>query len=140
MKNMDGCIFCNIIKKEKPAYIIYQDNLVTAFLDINPVAKGHTLISTNQHVEKLNNLIDDEVSNALMKALLIVTNKLIKSGLCSDYLIVQSNGNLAEQDIMHIHFHIIPRHENDGVLLKLDTDQEEKSKENLLDTFKSLVT
>ncbi len=57
-----------------------------------------------------------------MQTLVDTANRLVKAGICTDYSIAQSNGKCAEQDINHLHFHILPRHEDDGVVFKLDTD------------------
>lgn len=118
-----NCIFCQIIKGSKPAKIIDQNERVTVILDINPVADGHLLIIPNEHIEKLHDVQNAETVAALMTAMIEAANKLIDAGICTDYSIVQANGVYAEQSIEHLHFHIIPRHENDGVIFKLDTDQ-----------------
>lgn len=135
---MENCVFCNIINKKLPGYIIYQNEWVTAFLDINPVSKGHVLIVPNKHVEKLHEIENTETANALISSLNTIANQLIKAGLCTDYSIVQSNGKYAEQDINHIHFHIIPRHKNDDVVFKLDTDKIAAHRDNLIQVFNQL--
>lgn len=135
---MKNCVFCNIVNKELPAFIINQNEWITIFLDINPVSSGHVLIAPNEHIEKLHEIESTETANALMNALIATANQLVKTGLCTDYSIVQSNGKYAEQDIEHLHFHIIPRQKDDGVVFKLDTDKIAALKENLIKIFDQL--
>lgn len=118
-----SCIFCQIIKGSKPAKIIERNERVTVILDINPVAEGHLLVIPNEHIEKLHDVQNAETAAALMTAMVDAANKLIDVGICANYSIVQANGIYAEQGIDHLHFHIIPRHKNDGVIFKLDTNQ-----------------
>ena len=129
---MEQCIFCGIVKKEKSAYIIYEDEIVTAFLDINPIALGHTLVIPNKHFARLDAINDEKVMQGLMSALVKVSNMLVKAGLCEDFTVLNDNGVNAQQDIMHIHFHIIPRHRNENIELKLPTNKEIATKEKLL--------
>lgn len=137
---MEDCLFCKIVRGEIPSRTVYQDQHVTAFLDIHPVALGHLLVIPNVHMEKLHQLHDSQVAQSLMTALAELSNRLVTRGFCENYSIVQSNGRLAEQDIRHVHFHIIPRHENDGVEFKLDTHSEARLSTQLDDSFQKLTT
>lgn len=132
LKVVEQCIFCGIVKKEKPAYIIYEDEMVTAFLDINPIALGHTLVIPNKHFARLDAINDEKVMQGLMSALVKVSNMLVKAELCEDFTVLNDNGVNAQQDIMHIHFHIIPRHPNENIELKLPTNKEIATKEKIL--------
>lgn len=128
---MDNCIFCKIVREEIPSYTIYKDELATAFLDINPVALGHTLVIPNKHFDRLDNINDVEVMQGLMNVVIKVSNMLIESEICTDFTILSDNGENAQQDIMHTHFHIIPRHQNEIIELKLPTNKEIANAENL---------
>lgn len=113
---MDDCIFCKIIKGELPSKKIYEDNLVIAFLDINPVKPGHTLVIPKVHTLDIQT-IDD---NSLMVIMKIVKkiSKAIQEKLNADgYTILQNNG-IAE-DVKHFHIHIIPKYKND-IKMSLD--------------------
>lgn len=110
---MNDCIFCKIVKKEIPAKIIYEDDVVMAYLDINPVQTGHTLIIPKTHYKDLDD-ISEETLNHIMK---IAKNikKLIEERLEPDGLqLVQNNGNL--QEVKHYHLHLIPNYINDKKL------------------------
>lgn len=112
MKNLN-CIFCKIIRKEIPASIIYEDDFSLAFLDINPVNIGHTLLLPKEHYE---NIFD--VPEELLAKLTINSKKLavsIKKSLAADGINISSNnGAAAGQLISHAHTHIIPRYNGDG--------------------------
>lgn len=138
MIDIKNCIFCEIIQGNQNAYVIYQNNFVTAFLDIYPATNGHILLIPNQHIVKLNKIIDADVSAAIMESLILVTNRLIDSGMCVDFSILQENGDLANQDIKHLHFHIIPRYKEDQVEFILNTDDEAALKTNLIAAYNKL--
>ena len=135
---MDTCIFCEIAKGERFSYTIFQDETATAFLDINPVAAGHTLVIPNKHFNRLDSMNDEEIMKGLMNALIKVSNLLITSGICKDFTILNDNGIHAQQDIMHTHFHIIPRFDNEKIELNLPTDKEIANKEKLKNTYNLL--
>lgn len=111
---MEGCIFCKIIKGEIPATKIYEDDSVFAFLDIQPLTKGHALVIPKQHAE---NVFD--IDNTVLQNI-IVAGKKIASDMQKDLGAVginflQSNGKKAGQVVFHYHMHIIPRYENDNL-------------------------
>lgn len=113
---MNNCIFCKIANNEIPAKVIYEDEIVKAYLDINPLAPGHTLIIPKKHFTDLDD-IDEEVLNYIMK---ISRNlkKRIEERLNPDGIkIMQNNGCL--QDVKHYHLHIIPKY-NEEKNLSLD--------------------
>ena len=108
------CLFCKIISGEIPATKIYEDETTLAFLDINPVNPGHTLIIPKKHSR---NIFDIEKED-----LITVTNniqkiaKAIKKGLNPEGInILNNNEPVAGQIIFHTHFHIIPRFTGDGL-------------------------
>ena len=138
--NEKDCIFCKIIKGEIPSEKIYEDDWSLAFLDINPVNAGHTLVVPKDHFENIYATPDETLAR-----LSLVTKKVavaIKNGLQADGVTVSMNNESAGgQVIFHTHFHIIPRYENDGLKLwsqrKYEegemTDSAEKIRESLLD-------
>jgi len=111
---MGDCIFCKIIQGEIPATKVYEDEKVLAFMDINPLNDGHTLIVPKRHAETIFE-IDPQDLIATMK----VAQKLaiaIKKALNSDgMIVVQLNNKAAGQMVPHLHIHLIPRWENDGL-------------------------
>ena len=136
---MKSCIFCKIVREEIPSYTLYKDQVVTAFLDVNPVALGHTLVIPNRHFDRLDTVHDEEVMKGLMNALIKVSNLLVTSDISTDFTILSDNGVNAQQDIMHTHFHIIPRHHNEKIELKLPTNIEVANADNLKNTYNLLI-
>lgn len=136
---MNNCIFCKIANGEAPSYTIYQDEVATAFLDINPVTLGHIVVIPNKHFNRLDSINDEDVMKGVMKVIINVSNLLITSGICSDFTLLQDNGEYAQQDIMHTHFHIIPRHHNEKIKFQLPTDKEISNDNKLKYTYDLLI-
>ncbi len=107
------CIFCEIIKGNIPAYKVYEDDDIFAFLDIKPINPGHTLVVPKKHYKNL-----EEIPEEDLKKLIIAVKKvgyLLKSKLAIvGYNASVNNDPVAGQVIPHIHFHVIPRHMGDG--------------------------
>lgn len=103
------CLFCKIIKKEFPSFIIYEDNKIIVFLDIKPQTNGHMLIIPKKHYLDISD-IDDSVLyhiNKISKEMhQLLVNKLKIDGLT----IVQNNG--CAQEVKHYHLHLIPKYNN----------------------------
>lgn len=108
------CVFCQIISQEIPCYEVYEDQKALAFLDIKPSSPGHTLVVPKNHYSNL-----EEISEEDLSALIVAVKKagqILKDRLgVSDYNVVVNNGSVAGQIVDHLHFHIIPRQENDGL-------------------------
>jgi len=111
---MSDCIFCKIVSKELPCYKIYEDNNFLAFLDIQPIAKGHTLIIPKKHYNTF-----AETPADLLAEMIQVVHKIgiaVKKTMKADgFNIGLNNGSAAGQIIIHTHFHIIPRFNDDGL-------------------------
>jgi len=111
---MSECIFCKIIKGEISCYKVYEDSGCLAFLDINPMCKGHTIIIPKKHYALITDM-DEKVLFSLMKGMQNVAKGLMKYG--DSINILQNNGENAGQVIDHVHIHIVPRHKDDGLHL-----------------------
>ena len=103
----ETCIFCKIAKGDIPCSKVYEDDSTIAFLDINPVSKGHTLVIPKGHFEKIYEM-DAESEQALMSTVSKVAKSIEKTFDC-DFNILNNNGEKAGQVVKHVHFHIIPR-------------------------------
>ena len=114
---MSDCIFCSIVKGSIPAFVIYEDAHYLAILDRYPSAKGHALILSKRHAADIYGLDPEEAAN-LMSIAKKISAKM-KDVLGMDGLnLLQNNGKAAGQVIDHFHLHLIPRYENDGVIIK----------------------
>ncbi|ABO35640.1 histidine triad (HIT) protein [Methanococcus maripaludis C5] len=106
------CIFCDIVKGDIPARIIYEDDKFLAFMDAFPRAVGHTLIIPKEHFETF-----DELPKELACEMMAVIHKIVKKleKLEMDgYNLLNNNKQVSGQEVPHVHFHIIPRYENEG--------------------------
>ncbi len=105
------CVFCKIIKGEIPSYTVYEDEIVKAFLDINPNTNGHILIVPKNHYENILDIDLDTMSHIfeIQKELY----NLVKEKLGAKGITFAQNNELG-QDIKHYHLHLIPRYSNDG--------------------------
>ena len=111
---MSDCIFCKIIKGELPCYKIYEDDNFLAFLDIQPIAKGHTLIIPKKHYDTFSKT-PPEVLSQMIKVVQKIGLAVQKATQADAFNIGLNNGSAAGQLIMHTHFHIIPRFNDDGL-------------------------
>ncbi|MHA2175679.1 MAG: HIT family protein [Candidatus Hodarchaeales archaeon] len=113
---MSSCIFCEIIKGNLPSTKIYEDEKTIAFLDKFPLAEGHTLIIPKNHSETLYEIseTDSEAVGATVSKVVKIVKKVLK---CDGVNVYQANEKAAMQEIMHVHFHVIPRFKNDGIKL-----------------------
>jgi diadenosine tetraphosphate (Ap4A) HIT family hydrolase len=98
------CLFCKIVAGDIPSHKVHETDDVLCFLDINPLAAGHTLVIPKHHGEKLHDLPESAVTG-IGPALL----KVQKAIGCEDYNVLQNNGAIAHQVVKHVHFHVIPK-------------------------------
>jgi len=106
------CIFCNIKDKKADAEIIFEDEYVLAFLDIQPVNYGHTLVITKKHYGNFLTVPKDELDK-LIHATQFIAGVVKRSLKADGFNIISNNGHPAGQSVYHFHMHIIPRFHND---------------------------
>lgn len=109
---MTETIFSKIIDGEIPSFKVYENDDVYAFLDISQVSKGHTLLIPKKPSPNIYET-DAETMKHIGEALPIVANAIKKAFNPDGLNIIQNNGEYASQSVFHIHFHLIPRYEND---------------------------
>ncbi|MBN2053836.1 HIT family protein [bacterium] len=111
---MADCIFCDIVNHRAEATLLWQDHLVTAFLDIQPVNAGHMDIVPNNHAANLAELPGDTAAH-LFRIALRLAGALRVSGLpCKGVNMFLADGEAAGQEISHVHLHVFPRVSGDG--------------------------
>ena len=115
MKN--NCIFCAIAAGEIPSFKVYEDDLVLAYLDINPFTKGHTLVIPKAHSSGLLDTSDETLAALVARVRKVAAHLKEKLG-CDGFNILQNNGAAAGQTVMHIHFHIVPRYGNEPIVFE----------------------
>lgn len=125
------CIFCKIIKNEIPSYRLYEDRDVLVILDIAPVNHGHTLVISKKHYANMEEISDKELCR-MIKIVKKISKAIIKGLGVKGYNIHINNNPVAGQVILHIHFHIIPRIEGDGLLLWQQKKYEKNEAEEVM--------
>lgn len=109
----NACIFCKIAKGIIPAHKVYEDKNVFAFLDVNPHAKGHTVVIPKKHGFSALDFNDNDLKKmavAIKKTMEIIKEKLHPDG----FNVGWNDGSAAGQVVPHLHIHIMPRYNGDG--------------------------
>lgn len=104
---MDNCIFCKIINRDIPSTIVYEDEKVIAFNDVNPAAPIHILVVTKKHIETLLDVSEEDSS--LIAHIYNVINKIAREkGFAENgFRVIANCGKDSGQEVMHIHFHVL---------------------------------
>lgn len=111
-----SCVFCKIVNGEIPSFKVYEDENTLAFLDINPVNPGHTLVMPKKHLANIEET-DEEILCQVMKIVKKVGASLKKNLGALGYNVQVNNDPAAGQVVPHLHFHVMPRLKNDGLNL-----------------------
>ena len=111
---MSDCIFCRIVAGEIPGSKVLEDSTRLAFMDINPLQPGHVLLIPKKHYERVTDMPPDEVAD-LMKPLPELARAVVAATEAEGFNVFQTNGAVSGQVVPHVHFHIIPRREGDGL-------------------------
>ena len=108
------CIFCKIIDREIPAVKVLDEELVLAFMDINPSNQGHMLVAPKKHAENIFDISEGDLA-AVIKGVKRCSNAVKEALKAEGITVLQLNGRASGQVVPHLHIHIIPRWENDGL-------------------------
>jgi histidine triad (HIT) family protein len=110
---MSECIFCGIVSHDRPAQVVFEDELTIAFMDVVPFSDGHALVVPKRHAADIYEL-EQRDADAVWRATLRLAHA-IRAALAPPGLwIRQANGRIAGQHIMHFHIHLIPRYESEA--------------------------
>jgi histidine triad (HIT) family protein len=136
---MAETVFSKILRGELPCHKVYEDDLVLAFLDIFPLSRGHLLLIPKEPAETLDQL-SDESAAAIGRVMPRLARAVMKASGATAYNVLQNNGAGAHQAVFHVHFHIIPKLDGQGLGVgwkpgKLAPDEAEE----LLDAVKSAL-
>ncbi|MDK2849859.1 MAG: histidine triad family protein [Candidatus Woesearchaeota archaeon] len=133
----ENCLFCKIINKEIPSFIINETKTFITVLDINPANLGHCLIIPKEHVP-FSSMITKEVYNEIskeIKRLSVLFLRVLKSRGSSMFI---ANGGVAGQRVPHCVIHVIPRYLEDG--LNLNIQANEISEEEIKEVYAKFIT
>lgn len=131
-------IFTKIIKKEIESYVIYEDELVIAFLDINQFTKGHTIIATKREIVDINFISENEFLH-LFKIVKTISNVLFKTFNPQGLNILNNNGIVGGQTVFHFHVHIIPRFDQNEIKFAVNNENLSLEKKYFKHIQKSII-
>jgi histidine triad (HIT) family protein len=130
---MESCIFCDILANQSPSSRVYQDEICTAFMDIQPVNPGHVLVVPNQHAACLADL-DEATGGHMFRIAQRIAAALRQSGIkCAGVNLFLADGEEAGQDVFHVHLHVIPRFSEDGFGFRFSPSYPHKPPRQVLD-------
>jgi histidine triad (HIT) family protein len=110
---METCVFCDIVAGKAPASIVYEDEMVSAFLTVGPVNPGHVLVIPKQHIPFLSDL-DEVTGSHLFIITMQMAGAIRHSGVqCEGINLFLADGEAAFQEVFHVHMHVFPRFEGD---------------------------
>lgn len=113
-RNTTDCIFCRIVHQEVEASVVYEDEGTIAFLDINPIAAGHTLVVPKEHYTDIFDMESDVLQRLILATKTVAL--MMRDLLGADGVnILNASGRAAEQDVFHFHMHVIPRKKDDSI-------------------------
>jgi histidine triad (HIT) family protein len=108
-----GCVFCEVVRGDAPSWRVYEDEAAYAFLNIFPASEWHTLVVPKaHHVDVFDTPVEELV--AVTRAVKHVVDLYQRVLRITDVQIINSSGAQAQQDVFHVHFHIVPRQRGDG--------------------------
>lgn len=108
------CIFCRLVAGEIPAARVYEDEATLAFMDLGQVTPGHVLVASKRHAATLLDLTAEEAA-AMMRTAHRVAQAAQAAFAPAGLTLLQANGAAGGQTVAHVHLHVVPRHEGDGV-------------------------
>ncbi len=114
MSESKATVFDKILAGEIPCHRVYEDEHVLAFLDVGPLAEGHTLLIPKERKAYLHELSDASAA-ALGRVLPRLCRAVLRATGATDYNVLQNNGRRASQVVKHVHFHIIPKSASGGL-------------------------
>ena len=110
---MEDCIFCQVASGNAKSWKVYETDHAYAFLDIHPVNEYHTLVIPKRHYVNIFDIPTEELLHVMSALKHVVDLYQERLGLANAQ-IVNSAGAEAQQDVFHLHFHIVPRQKDDG--------------------------
>ena len=136
---MGDCVFCDILSGKLPSSMVYQNDLCTAFMDIQPVNPGHVLVIPNRHAAFLADL-DEDTGAHMFRLAQRLAGSLRKSAIrCEGVNLFLADGEAAMQDIFHVHLHVFPRYAGDGFGLTFSPEYFHRPERAELDRVARLI-
>ncbi len=136
----DDCIFCKLAHGKIPAASIYEDDDFKVILDASPASRGHSIILPKTHADNIFELPDEyceKIFKVAKKCGAAIKNAFGYDGLN----VLQNNGEAAGQTVFHLHVHLIPRNEDDGITIKYvpNTNKDDDEIKETVEKIKALM-
>ena len=112
---MEGCVFCEIVAGKRFASRVCEDEHTLAFMNLRQANPGHVLVIPKTHLETIYAMNDTQTAH-LFQTVLRVSRAIRKSIKPEGLSLFQANGEASYQEIFHVHVHLLPRRNNDGLL------------------------
>jgi histidine triad (HIT) family protein len=136
---MSHCIFCDILAGKAPVSLVYQDDRCAAFMDIQPVNPGHLLVIPKHHAPYLADL-DEQTGGHLFQIAQRLAGAVRKTGVrCEGVNIFLADGEVAGQEVFHVHLHVMPRYGGDGFGFKFGPDYSVRPSRSELDAISASI-
>jgi histidine triad (HIT) family protein len=117
---MSACIFCDIVAGDAPSSVVYGDDTVLAFMDINPINPGHIVIIPKKHVPCMADL-DEDTGTHLFRTTMRMVQAIRHSGVkCEGVNLLLADGEAAGQEVFHLHILVFPRYKGDSFRASAD--------------------
>ena len=127
----EECVFCQVVDGTVESSLVYEDDAILAFMDIQPVTDGHLLIIPKRHASYLADL-DEQLGMSMFRIAQRLAAALRNSGLpCEGVNLFLADGEAAFQEVFHVHLHVFPRTIGDG--FRIDADWRERPRAELDD-------
>ncbi len=110
---MESCIFCKIARGEIPSEMVMTSDHAFAFLDINPLARGHVLVIPKVHAERVEDMAPEVLADLMLLSQRVLRRQTSAIG-AQGMTVAFNNGRAAGQEVPHAHLHLVPRMEGDG--------------------------
>jgi histidine triad (HIT) family protein len=130
MKDVVGCILCDIAQHRAAAAVVYESNDIIAIMDLYPASIGHVLVLPKDHVEDVY-LLNDALGSRIMVAAIHISRAIKAAWDLTGLNLVQANGVAAGQTIRHFHLHLVPRYHDDGINFSFGHSSEAEDPERL---------
>ena len=111
---MADCVFCKIMAKQIPASVVHEDEHTLAFMDLGQVNPGHVLVALKAHAENVYAL-DEAQAGAVFRSVARVSRAIRAAFAPQGLSVYQANGKAAGQTVFHLHVHLVPRYDDDGM-------------------------
>ena len=139
MTASEQCVICKLLAGELEVSMVHRDELCSAFMDIQPVNRGHVLVVPNRHMSEVSALQDKETARMFVIAQR-VTRAIRNSGVkCEGINFFLADGEAAGQEVFHVHLHIFPRFEGDGFSLNLPPGYKHRPSRKELDAIAEMI-